>query len=210
VSLQSSGSDGSRIGAIELSIRLGLVKLADVESRPATEPVPVWLLDVDGVLNADRPGWSGLPGHGTAKFEGHVFRMRWAPRLIVQLIKLHRDHVVEFRWATTWVDEIGQIEALFRLPGFPLAFSGLSSGPQSQVPGLKGEAALHVVETERRPLIWTDDDAIPLGGPLRRRLHASQPLMLIAPDPNRGLQPADIQAVTEFLANPGATERPGS
>jgi hypothetical protein len=203
VSLQSSGSHGSTIGAIRLSIRLGLVKLAVVESRPVTEPVPVWLLDVDGVLNADRPSWGGLAGKGTAKFEGHAFRMRWAPRLMVQLSGLHRDRVVEFRWATTWVDQIGQIEALFQLPGFPLAFSGLPSGPQTQVPDLKGKAALHVVETERRPLIWTDDDAIPLGGPLRRRLQASgQPLLLIAPDPNRGLEPADLQAVTEFLANP--------
>jgi hypothetical protein len=185
-----------------LPIRLGVVRLAVVESTEAGPPVPVWLLDVDGVLNADRPGWGDPPGQGTARFEGHTFRMRWTPRLIVHLARLHQDQVVEFRWATTWVDEIEQIESLFRLPGFRLAFSGLPAGPQGKVPGLKGKAALQVVETERRPLIWTDDDAIPLGGPLRRRLNASgQPLLLIAPDPTRGLQPADLDAVTDFLAD---------
>jgi hypothetical protein len=187
-----------------LPIRLGLVKIPFVDSRPATDPLPVWLLDVDGVLNADRPGWGSRPRTGKATFEGHLFRMRWAPPLMIHLARLHHDHVVEFRWATTWVDQIHQLEALFGLPGFPVAFSGLPTGPQIQTPDLKGEAALDVVETERRPLIWTDDDAIPLGGPLLRRLRASeQPLLLIAPDPRRGLQPAHLDAVTEFLSKPG-------
>lgn len=187
-----------------MSKRLWLAKIPFVESRPGADPVPVWLLDVDGVLNADRPGWRARPRQGRATFEGHVFRMRWAPRLMLQLAGLHHDRVVEFRWATTWVDQIDRLEALFGLPGFPVAFSGLPTGPQLQTPTLKCMAALDVVETERRPLIWTDDDAIPIGGPLLRRLHGSeQPLLLIAPDPLRGLQPADLEAVTEFLANPG-------
>jgi hypothetical protein len=193
------------MGHFRLSIRVRFDMLTDVESPAADEPVPVWLLDVDGVLNANRPGWGAPPRQGSATFEGQAFQMRWAARLMLDLARLHHDRVVEFRWATTWVDQIDQIETLFRLPAFPVAFSGLPLGPQSKTPAFKAKAALEVVETERRPLIWTDDDAIPAGGPLLRRLQASgQPLLLIAPDPRRGLQPTHLKAVTEFLSIPDA------
>ena len=165
-----------------------------------SESVPVWLLDVDGVLNAGRPGWDTPPHQGSARHGDREFRMRWAPSLIVALARLHHDRRVEFRWATTWVDEISGIENLMRLPVFPVAFSGLPSSPQTKTPGLKTEAALNVVEQERRPLIWTDDDAIPTHGALRERLDRSgQPMLLIAPDPHQGLQPADLASVQGFL-----------
>jgi hypothetical protein len=162
---------------------------------------PVWLLDVDGVLNAGRPGWGAKPGQGDASFERMTFRMRWAPPLIARLAAYHRAGVAEIRWATTWVDEIAQIEALMGLPAFPTAFSGLPEGPQFKVPGLKADAALEVVEGEGRALIWTDDDAIPLSGPLLDRLNsAGPPILLVAPNPRRGLQAADLDRIDEFLA----------
>ncbi|KUL32677.1 hypothetical protein [Actinoplanes awajinensis] len=44
-----------------------------------TAAAPVWLLDVDGVLNANRPGWSAAPRRGMAYAGGTGFLMRWAP-----------------------------------------------------------------------------------------------------------------------------------
>src|SRR5438270_332570 len=38
--------------------------------RPMSEPVPVWLLDVDGVINVRRPGWGGPPWKGRAQALG--------------------------------------------------------------------------------------------------------------------------------------------
>ena len=172
---------------------------ADQTGRTA----PVWLLDVDGVLNANRPGWGAPPRQGTAHYGSETFRMRWAPKLMVELVQLHREGMVDLRWATTWVDHIDSVQALFGLPAFPLAFSRLSAAPQVKAPGLKMDAALQVVETERRALIWTDDDAIDADPLLVPRLRASgQPLLLIRPDPRRGLQPADLQAIAEFIRNP--------
>jgi hypothetical protein len=170
--------------------------------------IPVWLLDVDGVLNASRPGWGGPPHQGNAQHGAQAFRMRWAPALIVAVSRLHHDRRVEIRWATTWVDEIAGIENLMRLPVFPVAFSGLPDSPQTKTPGLKIEAALKVVEDERRPLIWTDDDAIPISGEQRDRLDRSTaPTLLIAPDPHRGLQPTDLDAIKAFLdRQPGLGE----
>jgi len=120
---------------------------------------------------------------------------------MVTLARMHHDRVLELRWATTWVDHIERIETLFGLPALPLAFSGLLPlARSSHALALKRQAALEVVETERRPLIWTDDDAIESDPLLVPRLRASdQPLLLISPDPRRGLQPNDLQVIANFI-----------
>lgn len=162
---------------------------------------PVWLLDVDGVLNAPAPRWGGPPRRADAVHTGEVFRMSWAPELVAALRRLHRTGAVELRWATTWADESLQLERLFGLPELATAFAGLGPSPAVKTPALKVAAALRVLEHEGRPLIWTDDDAIPGRGPLREALEAAgPPLLLIAPDPRHGLQPEDLDAVAGFLA----------
>ncbi|MFZ0161306.1 MAG: hypothetical protein WAL50_19925 [Kineosporiaceae bacterium] len=165
----------------------------------APEVRPVWLLDVDGVLNAARPGWDEVPGQGKAFVDGTCYRLRWAPPLTRRITALHHSGAVEIRWATTWVDHITQVERLLRLPKLPTAFIGLD--PDEVDPTeLKVCAALDVVELERRPLIWTDDDAIPGTGPLLDRLQAAGvPVLLLAPGSRIGLQPEDLDVIDDFL-----------
>lgn len=43
---------------------------------------PVWLLDVDGVINATRPGWGSPPRQASVYADGDDWPMRWAPALI--------------------------------------------------------------------------------------------------------------------------------
>ncbi len=161
---------------------------------------PVWLLDVDGVLNAARPGWGEQPAQGTAYVDGVAYLLRWAPSLVRRIASTHAAGGAEVRWCSTWVDHVAQLERLLHLPRIGTAFTGVD--PDSRdARGLKIEAALHVVEVERRPLIWTDDDAVPLGGSLHERLEASgQPVILVRPHPVYGLQPEDVAAIEEFIA----------
>ena len=175
-------------------------------SSPANS-TPVWLLDVDGVLNALHPGWDSPAQQGVAVAYGTAFRLRWAPALVDRIARLHRSGSVEVRWATTWVDEIDQVERLLRLPRFPTAFTGLGAAPSVQATGRKWAAALEVVEEERRPLLWTDDDAIPAWEDGVQRLGATGlPVMLVAPDPRTGLQPEHLAAIEAFLADPWAAD----
>lgn len=158
---------------------------------------PVWLLDVDGVINANRPGWSAPPNQGYAAASGTTWKMRWAPGLTAAIRTLALSGDVEIRWATSWVLYTDQLERLFRLPPLPVAFADDNDG---YVTELKVAAALRVVEEEKRPLIWTDDDAIPHSGPERSRLESGEhPVLLLDPDWNRGLQPTHIDIIREFI-----------
>jgi hypothetical protein len=163
--------------------------------------VPVWLLDVDGVVNARRPAWDQPFAHGNAFVDGVAYRLQWAPPLTRYIKAVHKRQAAEIRWATTWVDHVHQVERLLRLPAFRTAFRGLGTAPSVGAPDRKLGAALHVVEIEQRPLIWTDDDAIPIMGTQRRRLEeAGVPVLLIAPDPYEGLGPVHLERIDAFLA----------
>lgn len=165
-----------------------------------SDPRPVWLLDVDGVLNASRPGWGEDPDQGDAFVDGACYSLRWAPALTRRISALAVSGAVEVRWATTWVDHILQVERLLRLPRIDTAFRGLRLGDHDSV-ARKVKAALDVVEVERRPLIWTDDDAIPDHGELLERLMDSgTPVLLLSPGSRQGLQPDDVAAIDDFLA----------
>ena len=103
---------------------MDLARLAIVNAEAIRDVVPVWLVDVDGVLNVSKPGWGGPPHHGTVAYGAETYQMRWAPRLITELARFHRTRAVEFRWATTWADHIDQVQNVMRLPRIPTAFSG--------------------------------------------------------------------------------------
>lgn len=159
---------------------------------------PVWLLDVDGVLNAPRPGWRSRPRSGRARSGGFEYSIRFAPRLMRRLVALHRTGLVEVRWATTWVDDIDQIRLLMGLPTWPCAFSLNGSDGATEA---KYRAALDVVRTERRPLVWTDDDVVPRQGShaARALYEHGPPVLLQRPDPARGLQPHHLDEIDAFV-----------
>jgi hypothetical protein len=162
---------------------------------------PVWLLDVDGVLNATKPGWGAAPLTRTVHADAMAFQMRFAPALLRRLRGIHNSGMVEVRWATTWVDHINQITDLMGLPDWPCAFTLAGTGRDAVA--AKYAAALEVVMTEQRRLIWTDDEAIPADGAhAHRRLTSAGPsVLLIRPAPNRGLRPEHLDRIEAFLSS---------
>ncbi|WP_308285564.1 hypothetical protein [Actinoplanes hulinensis] len=156
---------------------------------------PVWLLDVDGVLNATRPGWGAAPRSGIAVSDGVAYRIRWAPALVSRLRALHSSGLVVMRWCTTWCADAEQIERLFGLPPLERAWTHPISSVQA--PAVKLAAARAVVAEGRR-LIWTDDEVVPVGGPVFEELSGNG--LLIAPKPGRGLQPEHLDAIEAFCS----------
>ncbi len=167
---------------------------------------PVWLLDVDGVINANRPGWSAAPkSRGVALSNGLYAKVKWEPRLISVIRGLHFSGSVDIRWATSWVSYSPELEGLLLLPPLPLAFTDAVYAGLTKA---KIDAALHVVEVDKRPLIWTDDEVIDaLDADTRDRLvNSGVPTLLISPKSNRGLRPDDVDAITAFIADCGGTD----
>lgn len=157
---------------------------------------PVWLLDVDGVINASRAGWSSPPHTRTVYAGGFGWKIRWAPQLIQHIRALDDSGLVTIQWATSWIDVgVQQLEIELGLPSFPLAY--LAEDGARDHRGAKTGAALEVVRSGHR-LIWTDDEAIPAVGPEREELDAAGAL-LIAPSPSRGLRPEHLAQIEELV-----------
>lgn len=169
---------------------------------PGAAAPPVWLLDVDGVINAmKKPRWGGPPRQATAYADGQRWRIRWSPELLRRIRQLHLLGAVELRWCTTWCPQAQQLEKIFYLPVLSRALSDADCGGQGRLLThlAKTQAALQVVGVEGRDLVWTDDDAIPDCGTDRDTLLAHGAL-LVAPDSRYGLQPADVDLITGWLA----------
>ena len=141
-------------------------------SQPArgNDTRPVWLLDVDGALNANRPAWWCAPHNRSAYAEGKDHRVRWAGPLVSKVRRLVRSGTVDVRWAATWCPWANQLEHLFTLPDLPRQFAPHEVTIE-RAPISKLNAALAIARSGR-PLVWTGDDAIPYVGPDSDELHS--------------------------------------
>lgn len=151
-----------------------------------------WLLDVDGVLNAGKPGWSAAPRKGTAFTYSDPWTIRWAPALIARVREIHKMGLVDIVWCTTWCPWAEQIEGLMGLPELARAWCADLRG--SYAVEAKRNAARDVLAAGKR-LVWTDDDAFPHD----RSVFTPDRALLIAPRPSRGLQPDDMDAIEAFV-----------
>ncbi|MEO3820900.1 hypothetical protein [Plantactinospora sp. B24E8] len=180
-----------------------------------TDLPSVWLLDVDGVVNAARPGWGGPPRRDTVSSASDSchYPMRWAPPLVDRIRTLHRSGLVEVRWCSTWCPDADALERLWLLPPLERAFVDPVKGMAASMAKLA--AARRVLAGVRR-LVWTDDAEVPEpGDPRYDELSADGRALLVRPSPRRGLQPADLDAIEAFArvgvrAVPGTTEPTGT
>lgn len=145
-------------------------------------------LDVDGVVSAlsSRHGFGDGRRHRVDGFD-----LTLSKSLGLRLRALD----VDVLWLTTWGEQANDIGRLIGLPEYPIAGSppngATSSGPW------KLDLVRERVQGERRPFVWADDDAI---GP-EAEVWAGGidvPNLLIKPRSNRGLTPADVDAVEVF------------
>jgi hypothetical protein len=155
----------------------------------------VWLLDVDGVINVNRPGWGTAPQNGYAYSSGIEFPIRWAPALVVRIRSLHRARVVNVRWCSTWCADADQIENLLGLPVFERAWSDRLNPGEASFAKL---AAARAVLARGNRLVWTDDLDVPTSGAIHKELVKTGRALLIAPTTQKGLQPEHLDQIEKF------------
>jgi hypothetical protein len=171
-------------------------------------PVPILLLDVDGVLNAallDLPeGWR----RGT--FNG--FLLSWDPTVTARLRRLHDAGRVEIQWLTTWTAMADEL--LAEPMGLPRglrahAREGFeSTGFAGQLRGAAGwwklDAARALASAEPgRRIVWIDDDLAEQAEDTSKWLAANGQVLVVAPDLFAGLTHEELNRVEAWLANPG-------
>jgi hypothetical protein len=188
---------------------------------------PLWLLDVDGVVNAvvkrpDRGVWRDWR-QGTATADGVEWPIWFSPTVTSTVSRLHETGVVEVRWLTTWGAQAnGELRALLGMPelevaGEPPHVSGDhgagshgeavareegDEGDEGKAVWWKLEAVQRIVLMEpERPVIWTDDD---LNGERDAVTWVERHVprrLLLSPRPSLGLTPRQLRAIRSYCGD---------
>lgn len=187
-------------------------------------PLPLVLLDVDGVLNAlagrAAEAWPEYRT-GSARADGRAWPISWAPPVTERVAGWQRDGVAEVQWLTTWGHHAN--DELRRLVGLPeLAVAGtyheFYDDPGAPEP-VAADAHAAVAPAAPDPLTghWWKYDVVQRllrQHPGRRvawlddELHDRTPfaaaaatlgVLAVGPDPRTGLSPAELEEVEAFL-----------
>jgi hypothetical protein len=162
--------------------------------------IPVWLLDVDGVINAFRAGWwhtrpSLVQVWSTA--DAYDYRIRYEPRLIDVIREVHAQGLAEVTWCTTWCSDAGALEEAFGLPVLPRAFDEPVKGADACAAKI---AAARRVVADGRLLVWTDDVEVGHHAGECAAWAEEGRALVIAPDESRGLRPGHVRRIQAYLA----------
>ncbi len=175
----------------------------------AVEAKPLWLLDIDGVVNAlsYQPVagiWGGedwLRRTVVTAIEGRgVMRLPiLAARPVLDFVtRIHEDGLAEIRWHSTWRDSA--VTAFAPTLGLPTSIP-ISVAPEwlnwRATTWWKPAAVERALAASRR-VVWTDDH---IGGfpDLTAAIAQSENALLISPNPLCGLEPEHLAQVESFL-----------
>ena len=164
--------------------------------------VPVWLLDIDGVINAFRRQPQGSwPRRSWIRTRVAGYEIVAALPVIAFLREVHRDGLAEIRWHTTWQEKALDVGDALSLPTFHVQASPEFAERDADEVWWKLPAARRVLEGGR-PVVWTDDDAEYLAPGDRKQLTLIGPqLLIVAPDETTGLNQADLDRIRLFLTD---------
>lgn len=180
-----------------------------------TDTRPVWLLDIDGVLNATTS--RSFPSHVWPRYTWRQFTAmgnsrEWTLKVAQPVVdfvqEVHDSGLVEIRWHTTWQHAAQNVAKELGLPEFPVheapeytptAWEGSTVGEWWKLPG-----AWRVIGSEPgdegRPLVWTDDD---IGFMTTKEqlaaLRAAGKVLLVEPGSKEGLVKKHLTKIREFI-----------
>jgi len=157
---------------------------------------PLWLLDVDGVVNALDPGQHAWPDFTTFRARG--FTIRYSPSLLARVAALHAQGRVEVRWLTTWWETANQhLGEAFGLPELVVANTEQEFSARGQWWKLPVAQRLRA-ETGRR-LVWTDDDLTHVDDAVDWVRAQGDEVLAISPNTYVGLTPADLDTIEAWV-----------
>lgn len=171
---------------------------------------PIWLLDIDGVINGNpyREGHNLWGGEADVWIETNALGgNRWWPVTaaipVVNFIRrVHEEKWAEIVWLTTWQADANNVSAALSLPHFRFLRNPMKEGTRYHDSTSWWKLAEAVQESKLgRPIIWTDDD---LGRIVKNLFRAQCPSdsLLISPHGDEGLAPKHLVRIAAFLNMP--------
>lgn len=151
--------------------------------------IPVWLLDIDGVVNmlgGAKPG----DNQDIAATQGMFFNITWRSSVTNFINKVINEGRADVRLCSTWVSDAKTMTDLLGLPELPLAFAADTDRYWVRPEKLN---AAKILREAGIPFVWTDDEAIPRG------FGGDRNTLLIEPDPWNGLTEGDLAIIDHFL-----------
>jgi hypothetical protein len=165
----------------------------------AMDATPVWLLDIDGVVNVitEAPDSTVWPAKAWVRAEATCAGSPWpllAARPVLDLIRrVHRAGLAEIRWHTTWQEGAIGVGAALGLPPFPVEPCPWFGDRWWKL------IAVERVLSQGRPLLWTDDDAERRLGDEGYELPMSPDALIVSPRSSDGLTAAHLRRIAAFL-----------
>lgn len=181
--------------------------MSESESESERTRRPVWLLDVDGVLNAvsrlSEAMLAAWPGPCWRFERVNGFEIAWSTGVVDFINEVSRQGLAEVLWHTTWgVDAAKLIAPALGLDAFEVAdlVSRTKVRPRGWDGWWKLQAGLDVVDSGRR-LIWTDDDLFWERRTVEIQLLAdrTKDVLLVHPDTAVGLTPEHLKVILGFI-----------
>ncbi len=177
---------------------------------------PVWLLDVDGVINAisERGDCATWPAdqwrrHEVTHLNGTTWPILAAEPVLDFLREVHHAGAAELRWHTTWQNSAQhRLAPALGLPDWPVAGSpeftdqhdsGYGFAAQVRRTWWKLGAVERVIREEGRRLLWTDDDIRYGGDEELERVLSAPGVLAVSPTPTTGLDRGDLASIADFL-----------
>lgn len=172
----------------------------------------VWLLDIDGVVNAlcwhdVVTAWPrDCVKTGSVVTGDETWPICWATPVVDFIHSVVEENLAEVRWHSTWQHEAANFERLVGLPNLPVheapeygdrSFTARAIREQTSL-WWKEPGARRVVEVEQRPLVWTDDDIFRYCQEKSNAIFSDT--LMIFPDSNVGLTPGHLESMAEFFA----------
>lgn len=162
--------------------------------------LPIWLMDIDGVLVpfAQRQRGVTYEAVPVGGYHGSVLVVR---EVLTRVRALHRAGVVQVQWLTAWEDEAASMFA----PSVDLDDYAVHTDPGAGIGWWKTRAARTLLETSDRRVVWTDDEFDEW--PETRDLAAEfgDRLLRYPVDGMVGLSPSDLHDIEAFLAPTGVS-----
>lgn len=166
-------------------------------AEASADSKPIWLLDVDGVLNLF--GSAPAAWGDTEQFTANGYPITWSPKMLARITEIHGNGLAEVQWLTTW----GHYANAYLAHRFGLSQLTVALEPPRDIYRYPFDEwwklpAVREAYDAGNTVLWTDDD-IPYYPEVRDWLKTTDAERILTVAPTDGLLPEHLDVIERWL-----------